>query len=281
MKRSTLLLAAAALLLAAGIGGPLLRSFRPPQVPVSPAAEGKQRLADELSALRKEFLRDSEQVLARMRDQLARGDSASAMALGARYRRVGDTELDALYKEAVDRERYRQRLAEVRDLMARQCQPLGARTAAIQFLRSYAVLAEGASVEKLILIRLQDTDVHSQIVDLITPQARVAKPSGDDPVSKARAVHRARLHPIDAVALQSNPPPAGIVCAWRLEGPIAASRQRIRLDFWLAPAPTAKSLDFEPLVYAATGSPAATPSKRQARSSAPVADTSPTKPAGP
>jgi hypothetical protein len=249
MTRTTLLWVAAAVLLAAGLAGPVLRHVNAPPDPVK---EQRKRVDAEQAALRQEFARDRDRLLATMRERLQAGDAQGALSAAARFHALGDPEVNALYAEAAERESMRQRIDAVRAIVEAKCTPLAARIAATQFLRRFASLGEDANVDRLAFERLRDAEARPAVLAVIAkPRSPVAQ--GDDPVSLAHAAHRARLHDYDAAALQSDRWPEGIVCAWRASGPVVAGgRQRtITLDFWLAPMPVAQSLDFEALRYSA------------------------------
>ena len=249
MNRTTALVAAAAILLAAGLAGPLQRHFG---APADPAKAQQKRLEAEEAELRRELVREREGIVATMRERLANGDPHGAMKAGARYHALGDPEINGLYGEAAQRVGFQQRIDEVRRIIGAKCTPLAARIAAAQFMRNFARVDEKASLDGLVLARLPDADARPAILAVVA-KPRSAAAGGDDPLSRAHAFHRARVHDYDAIALQLEPLPEGIVCAWRAKGPVSVEGRRrdVTLDFWLAPMPAGQSLDFEVLAYSA------------------------------
>ena len=247
MNRASLLFAAAAVLLAIGAAGPLMRYLNPPD---DPAAQQAARLDAEHASLRAELAQDRARVVAEMQERLAAGDAQGVLARGARFHVLKDREINDLYAKAAEQQSFQRRVEEVRALIMTQCEPAAAGEGARHFLQEFAGAGAGVSLETLKLSRLPDAQARPAIVALVAkPSSGVA--AGDDVLARAHAEHRARLHAYDAVALQLEPLPEGIVCAWRLEGPVRVQeRERaIALDFWLAPNVAANRLDFEAFAY--------------------------------
>ena len=241
------MLAAAVVLLAAGLAGPALRHFN---AAPDPARQQERRVEAEQATLRKELIRDRDVVLATMRERLQRGDPQGAMSAATRFHALGDPEINALYEQAAQRVSFEQRLDEVRRVVEAKCTPLAARIAATQFMRTFARVDADTDLDALVFTRLADSEARPAITAVVA-KPRGGAPQGDDPVSRTHATHRARLHDYDVVALRSDPLPERILCAWRATGAVDVGGQRraVTLDFWLAPTPFGQSLDFEPLVY--------------------------------
>jgi hypothetical protein len=206
----------------------------------------------EQASLERRFASERNALVARMRSALESGDSAAAMALGAPYRSVNDPELVALFEEAVAREGRRQRVAELREVVSRQCNEIGARLLAVQFLRRYVFGGSDTAIGALSLARLPENDVRDRVLKQIDALRAAPDERATDPLSRARREHRVRVHPDYVTAISATPPEPGLLCVWRLQGSVAAGSARpreIRLEFWLAPSVAAKGLDLEPLAY--------------------------------
>ena len=252
-----ILFAIAVAVLGFALFGPIERAIKAGFGPRSPAEVLQERVRKEVEALRAEFAANRAAIVERVRALQNAGDHAAAMNAAARYYPLQDPELMALYRTSAEAEAARQRLADFRNLLQRECTEGTARTSAAAYLDSIAPSAPRSGISTpgdYRLTRLTAADARDQLARKLaeTPPAAPAHADEHGPDHKDKGPHPARIPPdLAATFLRSAPADDDLVCVWKVQGQRNAggARRRFELVLWLVPHGSAKMLESEALSF--------------------------------
>ncbi|MEP7275835.1 MAG: hypothetical protein ABI812_05720 [Betaproteobacteria bacterium] len=248
------LLAVAAVLLTAGLYGPIKRSYEA-RAKAEAIAELKARVESERRERTAELAANRTEILARIRGQLERREFAAAMNGAARYAAAGDPELRTLFLQAAGSESARQRFDVYRATVERGCNEASAREAFARLLAaapdapdSPGPLQNGA----LRFTHLTGESARGPVQARVraAPQPEVHPAASAPWIERARDEHQPRLVPDYASGLLSESANA-IICMWRIEGERRGTpaNAAFALDLWLSAAPDGKDFIPVPLAY--------------------------------
>ncbi|MDG4552849.1 MAG: hypothetical protein P9E24_01170 [Candidatus Competibacter sp.] len=247
-----------AALLVLGLAGPIQRSIATRSKPASSADAHRQQLRQEFDALRDEFMRDRATIINRVRSLQRADHHDTAMNLAARFYPLQDPEMNALYQISASAEGQRQRLAEYRDLVARECTDTAARTHVIEYLRlgrKPEERSEISAITQLALTRLSGSAIRADVVKRLQEPIEVTDAPGHETEhhDHAAAAHRAHVHPdFVAALLRGTAAYDELLCVWGGDGQRtwADGSRHFELLLLLAPSASGKRLEPEVFLYA-------------------------------
>lgn len=253
MQTKTVLVFAAVIVFAAGLGPSLLRWWDNRQE--FEAGRAKQEAqAAKVDALtveqRAAVSANKTEILKLLTQQQAAGQHELVMQTAAKYRLANDADIQNLYRVSAETVSNGQLLTRFRDLIKSQCTGIQAQQTASAIIRS--VLSGGAqiSTSQWQYERLDD----SQIAPLIQARVRelmratsnnISSNSAPTPLMRARAYHTPRLHPLVAFTLINGTEGSALSCAWRVRS--AGASPSFDLTLWYAPSSSERSLEHDVL----------------------------------
>lgn len=253
-----------AALLVLGLAGPIQRSIATRSKPASSADAHRQQLRQEFDALRDEFMRDRATIINRVRSLQRADHHDTAMNLAARFYPLQDLEMNALYQISASAEGQRQRLAEYRDLVARECTDTAARTYVIEYLARTHVIEylrlerklgerfEISAITQLALTRLSGSAIRADVVKRLKEPIEVTDAPGHETEhhDHAAAAHRAHVHPdFVAALLRGTAAYDELLCVWGGDGQRTWADGSHHFELLLLLAPSASGKRLEPEVF--------------------------------
>ncbi len=256
MQTKTVLILAAVVALAAGLGPTALRWWENrEQYEAGRAAQAAQAAqtakVDELTREQRAAVSANKTgILKLLTQQQSAGQHELVMQTAAKYRLANDADIQNLYRVSAETVSNGQLLTRFRDLVKSQCTGIQAQQTASAIIRSALSGDAQISTNQWQYERLDD----SQIAPLIQARVRellsatssnVSSNAAPTPLMRARAAHTPRLHPLVAFTLINGTEGPALSCAWRVRS--AGASPSFDLTLWYAPSSSERSLEHDVL----------------------------------
>ena len=258
MQTKTVLIFAAIVALAAGLGPTALRWWdNRQQYETGRAAQAAQAAqtakVDELTREQSATVRANKtEILKLLTQQQAAGQHELVMQTAAKYRLAKDADIHNLYRISAEEVSNAQLLTRFRDLVVSQCTGIQAQQTASAIMRSALSGDAQISTSQWQYERLDDAQaaplIRARVSELLSATSSTSSENAaPTPLMRARAAHTPRLHPLVAFTLLNAAEGSALSCAWRVRGASTGAAPTFDLTLWYAPSSSERSLEHDVL----------------------------------